>query len=370
MLYDIDLSAWLGDLRDPQDLLLSMVSGDRHRCTVFALGVMPYITASLAVWIVLSVGGSGLRNRFSPQRTERFTLALALPLAAFSAVLRAWELPFRETFFDAGVLRIIAAAEMTAGAAVICLLAGVNRERGIGGHAPVLLVNIADNLLSTLHRFPWEQLRRLAALCVVMAAVVLVMENVIVRLPVQRVSIHSDYAEKSRIALKLAPIGVMPVMFAASFSALPRLLVRLLLFLGGENPALRRIYEALSLTRGPGAAVYVATVFLLNIAFSFAAVSPGEIADQLQRAGDSIVNVYAGVKTRRYLRGILLRLCLVSGSVLCLMMGCSLALALTGEIPAELALFPATAMILTGILYPLYREVRAYREFDSYSFFI
>lgn len=370
MLYNVEPSVYQAGELDSQNIILSLVSGDRHRCTVFALGIMPYITSSLVMWILLSARGSEFKSRVSPQKLERYTLALMLPIAAMSAVSCAGDLLFRESRLSVGTLRGIAAGEMVAGALVIYRLANLNRERGLGGHAPILLVNIADNLITTLRSFPWEQLRTPLVLCVVMAGVILLMEHVIIRIPVQRVSIHNMYADKSCIALKLDPIGVMPVMFATSFFMIPQLLVRLFLFIGGENPTLLWISEELSLTRVTGTAVYLATVFALNIVFSFLSISPGETAEQLQKNGDSIVNVYAGKKTRRYLRRLLLLLALVSGGVLCLMMGVSLGLSLAGEIAPELTLFPATAMILVGILCPLYREVRAYWKFDSYSFFI
>lgn len=369
LLYGVDRDAYRPDEFSAQNLILSMVGGDRYRCTVFALGVMPYITSTLVVWVYLSLRGSAYKARFSPQRAERYSLALMLPIAVVSAASCAGDLRFGLSRFDVPVLRAIAVAEMVAGAVVIYKMAELNRARGIGGHAPIILVNIVDNLVSTLRRFPWEQLRKPVGLCVVMAGVILVMENVIIRVPVQRVSVHSAYADKSCIALKLSPIGVMPVMFAASFFMLPRLMVRFLL-LFGDSPALRGAYEQLDLTHAAGAAIYLGTVFALNVAFSFLSVSPGETAEQLQKNGDSIVNVYAGKRTKQYLRRTLLLLTVVSGSILCLMMGASLGLSLAGKILPELALFPATAMILTGILYSLYREVKAYWKFDSYSFFI
>ena len=66
----------------------------------------------------------------------------------------------------------------------------------------------------------------------------------------------------------------------------------------------------------------------------------------------------------------MLTLSVSSGCILCLLMGISLGMSLKGEISPELALFPATAMILTGISCTLYREVKTYRRFDLYSFFI
>ena len=108
----------------------------------------------------------------------------------------------------------------------------------------------------------------------------------------------------------------------------------------------------------------------MNIIFSFIMLSPGEMAEQLQKGGDSIVGVYAGKRTKRYLRRKLLILSVFSGFVLCFLMGIPLNMSLRGEIPSDLALMPATAMILIGIICPLYQEVKAYGKFDSYSFFI
>ena len=130
------------------------------------------------------------------------------------------------------------------------------------------------------------------------------------------------------------------------------------------------ILDKLDLTNIVGAGVYLGIVFILNILFSFIMLAPGEMADHLQKGGDSIVGIYAGKKTKRYLRRKLLLLAFCRGCVLCLLMGVSLGLALREEISSDLALLPATAMILTGLLCPLYREVKAYWKFDSYSFFI
>ena len=259
---------------------------------------------------------------------------------------------------------------MTAGALIIHKMANVNKEWGVGGQTPIILVNVLDNLASTIEKFSWEELRKSVFLCLVMTIVILLMENILLRIPVQRVSIHNTYADKSYIALKLAPIGVMPVMFAVSFFMIPQLAVRFLMLLNQDSTALKSIYGSLNLTTVTGAVIYLGIIFILNMVFSFIMLAPNDMAEQLQKSGDSIVGIYAGRKTRRYLRRKLLLLTFFSGCVLCLLMGISLGLSLGGEISSELALFPATAMILAGILCPLYREMRAYRKFDSHTFFI
>lgn len=370
LLYRVDPAALELDELDAQNIMLSMISGDRYQYTLFALGIMPYITATLIIWIFMAIKGSEYRARFSPQKTERLTLVIMLITAVSFAVSRSEDLIFKESEMTADILRIIAVLEMTTGAVMIYEMARRNKEQGIGGQTPLILVNILDNLYGTIRRFAWADLVKPLILCLIMAVVILIMENVFIRIPVQRVSIHNTYADKSYIAFKLDPIGVMPVMFAVSFFMLPQLVIQFLLFLDEENRTFQMMEERMQLTDVVGASVYLGIIFLLNVLFSFLMLAPGEMAEQLQKGGDSITGIYAGKKTKKYLRNRILLLSIVSGVILCLMVGASLGLSLRGEIPSELALFPSTAMILIGILCPIYQEVKTYRKFDSYSFFI
>ncbi|MCM1190420.1 MAG: hypothetical protein NC541_14135 [bacterium] len=370
LLYNVDPAAYELEELNSQNIMVSMISGDRYQYTVFALGIMPYITSTLIMWIFTALRSAEFKARFSPQKRERYTLVLMLVIAASFSVSRADGLIFKESSFDPVLLRAIAVLEMILGALVIFKMASYNKEYGIGGHIPIILVNILDNLVSTVQKFTWEELQSPLILCLVMAAVMLAMEIILIRIPVQRVSIHNEFADKSFIAYKLDPIGVMPVMFAVAFFMIPQLIIRLLLFLSGGNETLQLISDRLNLTDTLGAGVYLCVILFLNIAFSFLMLSPGEMAKQLQKGGDSIVGVYAGRKTKRYLRRKLFLLSAFSGLLFCLLMGTSLGLSLNGEISSELALLPATAMILVGIVCPLCREIRTYRKFDSYSFFI
>ncbi len=370
LLYCVDPAAYQLEELDTQNIMASMISGDRYQYTVFALGVMPYIMSSLLMWLYAAIRGSDYKSRISPRKMSQATLALMMVMASVSALSRAGDLVFQESALNVQVLRAIAVAEMVAGAAVIYGMASFNKERGIGGQMPIILVNIVDNLALTIQKSAPEQLKRPAALCLIMVIIILAMENVIIRIPVQRVSIHNDYAKDSYIPLKSDPIGVMPVMFAVSFLMILRFLVRLLLYIFEDSQRLQLFYNRLELTNAAGAGVYLGIVFALNILFSFIMISPGEMAENLQKGGDSIVNVYAGKKTKRYLRKKLLLLDIFSGLVFCLMMGTSLTLALRGELSSELAMLPSRAMILTGITLTLLREIKAYWKFDSYSFFI
>lgn len=370
LLYNVDPAAYQLEELNSQNIMISMISGDRYQYTIFALGIMPYIMSTLIMWIYTAVRGAEFRARMSPQKTERYSFVLMMVLAILFALSRVDDLRFRESSLDIGILKAIAVMEMTAGAMVIYKMTSLNKEYGVAAQTPIILVNILDNLANTIQKFTWGELSKLLPLCLVMIVVILLMENILIRLRVQRVSIHSVYADKSYIAYKLDPIGVMPVMFAVTFFMIPQWIVRLLMVFFGNTDSLQHAYDRLKMTDIVGVIIYLSIIFGLNILFSFLMLSPGEMAEQLQKGGDSIVGVYAGRKTKKYLRKKLFMFCIASSCIFCLLMGISLGLSLTGRISSELALLPATAMILTGLLCTLYRELKAYYKFDSYSFFI
>ncbi len=370
LLYNVDSTAYQLEKLSSQNIVNSIISGDRYQYTLFALGIMPHITANLIMWIFTALQGDEAKARSSPSRLKRLSFAVMLILAGSFAISRAEGLIYKESDLPLDVLKAIATAEMIVGAVIVYKMANLNREHGIGAQTPIILVNILDNLVFTVRRYNWEELSRPVALCSAMAIVILIMEIRIVRIPVQRVSIHNEYADKSFIAFKPSPIGVMPVMFATSFFMLPQLFVRFLLVMNENNSTLQYISGRLNLNNRVGVIVYLGVIAALNFLFSFIMLMPGEMSKQLQKGGDSIVGIYAGKKTKRYLRRKLLKLCTFSSFILCLMMGMSLGMSLMGEISPDLALFPATGSILAGIGCPLYRELKSYRRFDSYTFFI
>lgn len=370
LLFYVDSLLYESTVIDSQNIMMQMISGDRYQYTVFALGIMPYITSSLLVSLVMALVGSEVRSRISPQRTKRLTLFVLVLLSIALAVSRASDLIFRESILDEDILRGIAVVEMVVGALVVYKLADVNKEYGIAGQTPLFLVNILDGIIRTFQKHTIEELRIPLVLCGIYMMVIMVMENIIIRIPVQRVSIHNTYADKSYIGFKLNPIGVMPVMFSTAIFTLLQLIVGFLAKLFGDSTVLANNQNQLNFSSSLGVNTYLCIVLLFTVIFSFVMLSPGEMAEQLQKSGDSIVGVYAGKKTKWYLRRKLLILSMISGLTLSLLMGISLRISLRGEIASDLALLPATAMILTGLVYTIYQEIKTYWRFDSYRSFM
>lgn len=366
-LYGIDAGVRTG--RDAQSVLLSMLSGDRYQETVMALGVMPYINASVLVQVIASMRTSDARARLSHRIMDRWTGVLTLVLGAVFAYFQSGRVVSRAAIGNPGLVRPIVMAEMIGGAMLIYFLCRENTDRGIGASLPPILLNIVDSIVATIRSEHYQIYRELWLLSAVAAAVMLFMENKTVKIPVQRVSVHNIHADKNYIAYKLNPIGVMPVMLATAVMTIPQILLIGLSFAMPWNQTVNYAAQNLVLTKPLGVIVYLCILMAFTVGFSFIMLSPGDTAKQLQRNGDSIVGVYAGKKTSRYLRHTLLRLSILSGLVQCVFMGISLGLSLQGTIPDELSMMPATVMILVSMGCSLAQEIYAYYRYDSYRFF-
>ena len=369
-LYGVDVSAFLGNSVDAGELLVQSVSGDIYRCSVFALGVSPYMISTLLVQIMISLRkSSDSGNRISPKKRNRMILVLTYVLAVVQAVDRAGTLPFIND--GIGYMnRTVAIVEMVTGAMIILWLADRNKQYGVGGQTSIIFVNILDGLRVTLQEYEMKQLLIPALICIVVICVVIVMENAEKRIPLQRISIHNIYADKNYLAIKLNPIGVMPAIFSTILFMLPQLFVSILHGVFPENPDILWWQHNLILTRPMGMMVYILIIYALTIGFSRVFVSPSELTDQFLKSGDSIPELHAGKDTKRYLSHEINRISLLSATVMSVCLGIPMLLRFTGALDSGLATIPASVMMLTGTGCNLYREIEAVRDLDAYHPFI
>ena len=216
VLYKVDVSVLIEQNKEVDNILLSAVSGDLNRYSIFALGIMPYMSASILMQIVLLVLPKDTRKRISKHKTEKITLIGAFIFACFLAYSRANELVYIECNLSKLVLICISIIEMILGAMLIIYICHINKDYGVGGQTPIILINVVEGLYTSIKSNLYSITYLLVILCLAILFITLLIENVELHIPVQRVSIHNIYADKNYIAFKLNPIGVMPVMFSSS----------------------------------------------------------------------------------------------------------------------------------------------------------
>ena len=355
---------------DVQTLMMQTISGDRHQNSMFTLGIFPYMIATLIIQIVMSTLSSDKKSRVSTVILNRVSLSIMLIIALIQAYLKSRELHYRASEISIYVVQLIVILEMVAGAFVIMWLSTRNAKYGIGGQTTLIYINILDSLTMTLQSNPISRAVIPLAISVVVIVVVVVMENAEKRIPVQRVAIHSIYADKNYMAIKLNPIGVMPVMFSSAVFMLLQIIMEYLTYIFPKADALLWVHHNMVLNNLFGIIVYIMVLYFLTIMMSFVFINPRDLTEQFLKSGDSIVNIHAGEDTRRYLKNNVLTLSIISATVMGICILVPMLLEYFGVISSSLAVIPSSFMMLTGIFHNLRQEVIAVRNFDEYRPFI
>lgn len=369
-LYGVDVESYRDVDINAQSIIIQAVSGDMKNCSIFILGLWPYMLASMLIVLVVAIATLDKTRRISPKKVNIWTVTLMLIIGILQAYERVQNYIYKVDGTALIQAKTIAFVELIAGMLIVVYLGDRATKYGICGKTSVFLVNIVDGMMTMLVGQPFRKLWLIIVIGIIEIAVMLVLENTEKRIAVQRVSIHNIHADKDYIAYKMNPVGVTPMMFASAAFILPQSLFGLLNKLFPESGTIEWIYHRMNLTSVLGVWVYIAIIVILTIAFSFIMLTPGKTAEDLLKSGDSILGVYAGRETKRYLQGCVLSFSLISSVVIGICVGVPLFLQFGGYINSKLAMFPCSIMMFTGIWISFGREAEVYRNMDRYEPFI
>jgi preprotein translocase subunit SecY len=312
--------------------LINLFSGGALlKLSVFALGIMPYITASIIIQLLTVViprfeqlkkeGQSG-QNKLT-QYTRYLTIALAvlqstgiIALAVRGQLFGNCQTPVipDQTVFALAVIVIT----MTAGTGVIMWLGEMITERGVGNGMSILMfANIASripsegsNIMTNGHALVFT------VICVFGLAIiasVVFMEQGQRRIPVQyakRMIGRRMYGGTTTyLPLKVNQAGVIPVIFASSLLYLPNLIANLV---GASNSGWQQFIS--TYLENQSNWVYIIVYFLLIIFFTYFYITitfnVDERADEMRKFGGFIPGIRPGRPTSEYLRFVLNRITL------------------------------------------------------------
>ena len=364
-LYGIDLSAYIAKSSNAEEMLMQMISGDANQCSVFALGIFPFMIAGILVQIALAVRNLFTKAKLSPKTVGYASVTVTLVIGTLQAIEKVPELNFAVRDEMLIWARMLAGLQMVTGMMIILWLANRNGRYGIGGRMAFMIINILERITMILVSYNMQSLLVPVIFAMAMMVITLVMENAEMRIPVQRVSIHNIYADKNYLAIKLNPIGVMPVMFTSAVFMLPQLLISLLAYFFPENVGVIWWLENMTLTRPFGIFVYIVCEYLLTISFAMIMINPKDITEQFLKSGDSIVNLHAGRDTRRYLRRTVLSISFFSATVMGACIIVPLILQNQGSADSILAMLPISVMMLTSFWCTIFRELSSIHKYDS-----
>lgn len=307
--------------------MFNMFSGGAlERMSILALGIMPYISASIIMQLMGSVSAhlEQLKKEGEQGRRQitQYTRYLTVMLALVQSVGMSSGLANQGLSYVSGIaFHLPAIVSLVTGAVFMMWLGEQVTERGIGNGISLLIfagivANLPAAIGQSLEQARQGELNLLLLLGILFLAVVLIF--LIVRIERGQRRITVNYAKRqqgrkvfaaqsSHLPLKVNMAGVIPAIFASSILLFPASIAT---WFGssGDNEWLQEL--ALYISPGQPLNVLLFTVLIVFFCFFYTALmyNPDEVADNLKRSGAFIPGIRPGKQSAEYIDGVLTRL--------------------------------------------------------------
>jgi preprotein translocase subunit SecY len=409
----VDQTALAAMFSQNDNVLLNLLNffsgGGLSRMGVMALGVYPYITASIILQLLIPIVPAleelSKEGESGRSRINQYTLWLTIPLAVLQAiaqgtllassagggvsVLPSWG--FTGSDFLPTVTMIIG---MTAGTMMGVWLGQLITEQGIGNG--VSLIIFAGIVANIPHQF--QLLSQSPAMMITFIVVTLIMIVVIVWVQEGQRRIPVQYGKRVRtmrgnrmmmvggqstyVPLRVNTAGMIPLIFAQSLLILPSTLASYFI---GRTDWIGSIANAFYTFFNPQNFVYWFLYFLLTVAFTYfytdVMFRQQNLPDTLQKQGGFIPGIRPGPRTESYLNGVLQRITLVGALFLGLIavlpfVIISLARLLFGDDAAlltgynSLIITSSGLLIVVGVVLDTMKQIEAQLMMRNYEGFI
>ncbi|MCP4234702.1 MAG: preprotein translocase subunit SecY [Aestuariibacter sp.] len=316
--------------------MFNMFSGGAlERASILALGIMPYISASIVVQLLTVVhpalaelkkeGEAGRR------KISQYTRYGTLVLATFQAIGIATALPSMVTgqlvVIDQTMFTVIATISLVTGTMFLMWLGEQITERGIGnGISIIIFAGIVAGLPSaigqTIEQARQGELNVLLLLLIAVLAFAVIYFVVFMERGQRRIVVNYAKRQQGRkvfaaqsthLPLKINMAGVIPAIFASSIILFPGTLAQWFGNSGGEDSALSWLTDV-SLALSPGQPLYVmlyaAAIIFFCFFYTALVFNPRETADNLKKSGAFVPGIRPGEQTAKYIDKVMTRLTL------------------------------------------------------------
>jgi len=322
--------------------VLDLFSGGNFRTiSVFALGVTPYITASIIMQLlpVLSPAVKKIQEEgeVGRQKLNQWTRYLTVVLCSVQTFFVATWLSRNAIIPDTWPATILVVVTLTTGTIFVMWLGEQITERGVGNGISLLIfagivIGLPRAVLQIQERIsggdPMQTLGVIFLVAVIIALIALIVyvesarRKIAITYASRRVGNQTFRGQETSLPLKINMGGVIPVIFASSVLAMPQTLFAAFPPAQGDTTsAWAQIYGFFQVFHG-GDPYYELVFISLIVIFTFFYITivfnTDEVADNLRKHGGFVAGIRPGAPTAEYLNGILTRLTTVGAIYLAL----------------------------------------------------
>lgn len=355
------------------ELLNSMGGGAFKNFSIFALGVMPYITASILMQllemdIIPSLAELAKQGHTGRQKLNRITRYLGIALAFIEGYAFAFAFYGKNgTPFEYLYISVI----LTAGTAFLLWLGDQISEKGVGnGLSLIIMAGIISTLpdmfvtaFQSLVTFGDIQqttfgIVKFALFAIVYMAIlvgVIFIQESERRVPIQYAnkSTSSAKANTSYMPIKINTANVIPVIFASSLLSIPSILSAVI----NKEAFTVFVSKYLNYSTPVGFIIYVVFIFVFSYIYTFIQMKPEEFSKNLQESGGYIPGIRPGKDTEKYLSKILSRITVLGALFLVVIAGLPIIFSKVTDLPTSVSIGGTGLLIVVGVALETYKQL-------------
>ena len=359
-----------------------MSGGGLRSFSIFALGVSPYITASIITQLLQmdiipyfkELKEEGYTGR---QKINRITRYLGIIFAFIQGYILT--IVYMKGMSSLDILKTTVV--MTAGTCFLLWLGDQVTTKGIGNGISLLIMAGIIQSMPSMFVTAFQNLvtsgsystvvGSLLFALFVMVYILIILGVVFIQLAERRVPIqysnrtNSAYgAQTSYLPIKLNPAGVMPVIFAQTLLAIPTTIVALV----GNDAAKNFVNNYITYTSPTGFILYVILILFFGYFYTFMEMNPEEMSKNLNKNGGYIPGVRPGADTTDYISKVIGRLTIVGSIFLVIIAGLPIIFSKFSGLPSSVTIGGTGLLIVVGVAIETYKQLesslvsRSYRD--------
>ena len=369
----IDKSALTGNLGF-LEIMNAMSGGAMEKFSIFALGVSPYITASIIIQLLsmdiipylseLTKQGQVGRNKIN-----QITRVVGIILAFIQGYMYSIAFVSGGTAMDYMQFSLV----LTAGTSFLLWLGDQITAKGVGNGISLIIMAGIIATLPSMFVDAWGALVIGSTAQAITLGVVLFIlfvlvyfgiilaivfeENAERRIPIQYAnkSASSYGGRQSYIPFKLNSAGVVPVIFASALISIPQIIAQ---FVKNEGFTLF-VSKYLTMTSITGFIAYMVFIFVFAYFYTFIQLKPKELADNLNKNGGYIPGIRPGEETVKYVNKVLRRITFVGAFALAVIAGLPIVFGLFSKMPTSVTIGGTGLLIVVGVALETYKQIES-----------